>query len=203
MIIESDINNNDGERVLSFEQKKINLTQERSVTTRGEDIYIGDTGGEWVDLEPGQYVSGEDIYEKSYKQERVDAVYCPCCNEYVDGSQHLYSIFKEDEKMYWLACMITHFRHISHLPGKVGYYSSYERTWGRGGYGWNKLQGNTHDEAKLKQNEIEKRRLIKNHWGFLREHEINKRHFAKLQFTSPQTLLLYDKQAKKALAIIK
>jgi hypothetical protein len=86
-------------------------------------------------------------------------------------SDHLYDNI-EDVDVFTLAQNITWLRHS--VP-------SYDKCWGRGGYGWNKLSSFTHDEEKEKANKVAIKKILKLGREKLNKIGITKETFEKLQ----------------------
>lgn len=161
------------------------------------DKAIGHTGGLWYDCYYNEYVDEEGvIYRMSFEKVTVDCyhVNCPVCG-WFEGSEYLGTVFNDDDKKLWLANMVTHMRHTTHKEGHEGLSSSYEKTWGRGGYGWNKLSSETHDTTKLNQNEVEKRRMVKDErfLKFLTENEFKSSDILFLENTTEETSKVWKK----------
>jgi hypothetical protein len=126
------------------------------------------------------------IAEKITKE--VIHFYCPQCNDYFKASEYLNSAI-EDEKVRWLANMITHHRH-EHI-------TSWNKMWGRNGgsytSGW---YSGDYEEEKSKINERAKRVLMRKHTDFLIEHGICVEHFLKLEGNDESTIALAKKMLK-------
>lgn len=102
-----------------------------------------------------------------------EAIYCPICKSWCNGSEYLRGVFS-DPKPYWLACMVTHYRHnhIRYYNRWVHYHSRHGR------YDWFKAQVNN----RIKRNILGKCKK------FLREHRFTVQDFALLQNTEQKTL---------------
>ena len=166
---------------------------ENEIRRHVEDNVIGYYDiNEWIETEENQYVVTlyeegiKELYEKTtYTEESVvEYCYCPLCDSYFRASEYLKENI-EDDKVRWLANFVTHYRHE---------HTKWDRTWGRGGYGWNKLSESTYDEAKKLQNNRAKRQLLRkaasflNFWGFTPED------FEQLMSTDEATMELAAKK---------
>ncbi len=176
---------------------------EKGIKVR-EDEYIktldeNERGWEYYQCEDGEYVANSEVYLRKYATVRkeVTEIYCPLCETWIDCSEHLQETFGNDDKMLWLTNMVTHYRHVSHLQNKIGSATSYDKTWGRNGYGYSKLQPQTHDEMKHKQNEIEKRKMIKQLYSLMNEKGITTEHFLRLHRTTDETVIVANKHLKR------
>jgi len=86
-----------------------------------------------------------------------------------DVSDYLLNNLESD--LFTLAQTVTWLRHS--VP-------SYDRCWGRGGYGWNKLTSNTHNKAKDLANKIALKKIMKLGKEKLSEFKVTKDTFKKL-----------------------
>ncbi len=117
-------------------------------------------------------------------------IYCPVCDKLVCGSNYLFSVFHRDEKLNWLANIITHFRHNHHSM-----YNEICRTH------YVNL-GKYYNSIKAEINEGIKRKIIINHAEFLIKIGVTSSHFAKLQNTKPKTIELAKNKIDTFLKLI-
>lgn len=112
---------------------------------------------------------------------------CPICGQMFSCSEYLKGVIK-DEKVLWLANMITHYRH-NHI-------TSWNKCWERnGGYYRNGWFGDYNEEKKL-VNERAKRQIIRKAKEFLIENEFTVEHFEQLQDSTEKTIELAKKYLK-------
>jgi len=106
-------------------------------------------------------------------------VFCPLRDHgWFVGSTYLTTVFPphRDPAAYWLACMVTHYRHR--------HRRSYDR-W----VGWASRNGRD-DTMKHTVNEQAKRQLLRLALPFLRRNGVRSDHFAALQGTTDETMVL-------------
>lgn len=113
--------------------------------------------------------------------------YCPICEDWQLGSKHLIGVIA-DERVRWIANMVTHYRH-THI-------TSWNKMWnGRGGRAYQKAaKFGDYDMEKAQVNERAKRQIIRLCKVFLFHHEINAAHFAQLQHNTTETMRLVLKE---------
>ena len=135
------------------------------------------------------YDGTSTVYKKIYeiKNEPVCFYWNPVEEYYDESSEYLASIFENEPKPLWIANMVTYYRHT---------LKSWNNTWSRGGYGWNKISSEVYEQEKIKVNERQKRKIIKNHLPLLIEHNIGLSDFLKLQNTEEKTIELINKLLK-------
>lgn len=104
-------------------------------------------------------------------------LFCPACDKYVGSSQYLNAVFRED-KIRWLANMITHYRH------------SHNRMYNEMCRQHTKNFNLYYDKVKAELNEGVKRKLILNHTDYLISNGITSTEFSKLMNTTAKTIEL-------------
>jgi len=128
----------------------------------------------------------EDCFEEEVEDVTVITQYCPICERYFDTSSYLNSVI-EDERVRWLANMVTHYRH-SHTK-------SWDNMWGRNGdrylKGWKGYKD--HDIMKMEYNERAKRQILRKCKIFLIENGFTVEHVMELESTDDMTIELYEK----------
>ena len=108
-------------------------------------------------------------------------VYCPICGYFFEGSPYLYSIFKDDKKVLWLANMVTHYRH-EHI-------TSWNKYWGWGGYYYRKAAHfGDYDTEKSIYNERAKRQIARKATSYMLENGVSIDSYARLQGTTTETI---------------
>jgi hypothetical protein len=145
-------------------------------------------------LKSKEYVSSNydgtsSVYRKIYGTVD-DTIFCywnPVENNYEESSEYLSTIFKDEPKTLWIANMVTYYRHT---------LKSWNNTWNRGGYGWNKISTEVYEQEKIKVNERQKRKIVKNHSKLLIENNIELSDFLKLQNTDEKTIEYINKNLK-------
>ena len=110
--------------------------------------------------------------------------YCPICESFFKTSDYLNDIM-EDERVRWIANMVTHYRH-DHL-------SSWDNTWGRKGYGRRFLSPEVYEDSKRKVNERAKRQILRKCKDYMVSHGFHVEDVMGLQNTDSKTLELYEK----------
>lgn len=109
------------------------------------------------------------------------AVYCPICKKSVGSSDYLKTVI-QDERVLWIANMITHYRH-NHI-------TSWNKCWGRGGGRYRNGWFGDYDEEKKLVNERAKRQIIRKCKHYLMLHEIKAEHYEQLQSNDEKTIAL-------------
>ena len=109
-------------------------------------------------------------------------------SEWNTTSEYLMDELKE-MGLYVLAQCITWLRHS--VP-------SYNRCWGRGGYGWNKLSEYTHSQAKYTANKVALKKIMKLGLIRLNDFGITKDTFTKLDnwdyyYSYPDLKKMYER----------
>ena len=101
-------------------------------------------------------------------------VYCPICGSYFYGSQYLRNVFPGNDKQFWIATMITHYRHthLNYYDRSVDFVS--------------KIIG--YERFKHLVNERIKRQLIRKTYKFMRWNGITVEHISNLQRTTTETM---------------
>ena len=108
-------------------------------------------------------------------------VYCPICGYFFEGSPYLYSIFKDDKKVLWLANMVTHYRH-EHI-------TSWNKYWGWGGRYYRKAAHfGDYDTEKSIYNERAKRQIARKATSYMLENGVSIDSYARLQGTTTETI---------------
>ena len=107
--------------------------------------------------------------------------YCPICGAYFADSDHLRKAIP-DEKVRWLANMVTHYRHV--------HINHWNRCWGGAGRFYRKGWFEDYEQEKQKVNNSAKRQIIRKAQSFLIEHEITSEHFKQLLSTEDKTMNL-------------
>lgn len=107
--------------------------------------------------------------------------YCPLCSAYFSDSHHLRQAIA-DEKVLWLANMVTHYRHT--------HVSYWNKCWGGKGDFYRAGWYSDYEKEKAKINNSAKRQIIRKCYFFLIEHGITSLHFKQLLTTEPKTLQL-------------
>lgn len=111
--------------------------------------------------------------------------FCSVCGNYFPESKYLAEHI-EDEKVRYLANMVTHMRH-THIK-------SWNKMWEGGGGGVvQSAHFGDYDDEKKKVNERQKRNLIRKSKDFLKAHGINSAHFLQLQENDEKTIALAKK----------
>lgn len=111
----------------------------------------------------------------------------PIDGKYYSESEYLRSAI-QDEKVRWLANLITHYRHNC--------IKSWNRMWsnGRRGAAYRSAANfGDYDEEKVKINERAKRQLIRKCYPFFLQAGIEVTHFTELQNTDWETIALANK----------
>lgn len=111
-------------------------------------------------------------------------VYCPICRKEFLMSGHLFSVIL-DEKVLWIANMVTHYRH-SHITW-------WNKCWGSSGSAYRQGWFGDYDTEKRKVNEEAKRKIIKLSHQFMIEHGITIKHLKQLQHNDEETLKIAEK----------
>lgn len=112
---------------------------------------------------------------------------CPICNHVFSCSAYLKTVIK-DEKVLWLANMITHYRH-EHI-------TSWNKCWGYNGRYYRSGWFGDYESEKMMVNERAKRQIVRKANQFLIDNKIELEHFRQLQNTSEETIRLVEKILK-------
>lgn len=110
---------------------------------------------------------------------------CPICQQKVETSEYLNSIFKENPKVNYLAHLVTHYRH-NHIQ-------SWNRCWGSYGRYYRHNWFGDYDEEKRKINERAKRQLIRKGHDILKSCGVTPEDFLSLQNTETKTIEVANK----------
>jgi hypothetical protein len=94
----------------------------------------------------------------------------------------------KDEKVLWLANMITHYRH-EHI-------TSWNKCWGYNGRYYRSGWFGDYESEKMMVNERAKRQIVRKANQFLIDNKIELEHFRQLQNTSEETIRLVEKILK-------
>ncbi|AFL94902.1 hypothetical protein CL1_0697 [Thermococcus cleftensis] len=125
-------------------------------------------------------------------------VYCPICNSFVEGSPYLrLSVFPDDEYAYWIAALVTHYRH-HHIQ-------YYDKTLSNPRYGEKNKEfqtlGEDYDAFKEVVNNRAKRQIIR---AILRDDFLDETHkenliraVLRLQNNDDKTIELVEKTLAK------
>lgn len=116
--------------------------------------------------------------------------FCPMCDHYFKESEYLRTAI-HDEKVLWIANMITHYRH-QHLrwwDKKYGRNANRHRSYG------------DYDDDKIKVNNSSKRQIIRKCGNYLNFHGVGREHFLQLHENDEKTLQLIEKIIKPPLWI--
>jgi hypothetical protein len=175
---------------------KNRITKEKLIKTIDSSIWYDceDSYDEFGNIEYKEYVTSNydgtsSVYRKIFTtvEEEIYYYWNPVENCYLESSEYLATIFNEEPKTLWLANMITYYRHT---------LKSWNNTWSRGGYGWNKISTEVYEQEKIKVNERQKRKIVKNHSKLLIENNVELSDFLKLQNTDQKTIDYINKNLK-------
>jgi hypothetical protein len=119
--------------------------------------------------------------------------YCPICSTYRQDSEFLRNAIP-DEKVRWIANMITHYRH-SHI-------SSWNKCWGYHGGSYRSGWFGDYEQEKIKINNRAKRQIIRKATSFLIEHKITSAHFKELLNNDDKTIQLAIEKLDNTLNLV-
>lgn len=110
-----------------------------------------------------------------------DQAYCPLCIRHFQESDYLKEVI-DDERVLWLANMITHYRH-EHITW-------WNKCWSRTGKSYRSGWFGDYETEKRKVNERIKRQLVRKLASYMRYHGITSTHFSQLMNNDRKTLEL-------------
>lgn len=113
---------------------------------------------------------------KTYK------VYCPMCGEYFSGSKYLRGVFRNNDKLLWLANMVTHYRH-EHI-------TSWNKCWGDGGKYYRSKWFSDYETEKEIVNERAKRQIIRKCKEYMSFYSFSANDIKTLKGTEEETINL-------------
>lgn len=122
-------------------------------------------------------------------EESNESFFCPVCNDYFKGSNHLLEVFGDNKKSLWIANMVTHHRH-SHI-------TSWNKRWDGTYKGSSYKLYNNYDEEKSKVNEQAKRQIIAKCAEYLKFHGFTIDDLLLLQNNNPKTIEKWTKSLTK------
>lgn len=125
--------------------------------------------------------------EYEEKIEEIEQQYCPICNVFFETSDYIKEHI-EDEHVRWLANMVTHYRHC--------HITTWNKVWGKNGYGSHNLDESTYDKEKAKVNERAKRQILRKCKDYMVKDGFKVEHIKQLQNTEKKTIELYEKLLK-------
>ena len=114
---------------------------------------------------------------------------CPICQNRVEQSPYLESIFSDDLQTLWVANLITHYRH-NHI-------TSWNKCWGYKGSYYRQNWFGDYEDEKIKVNERAKRQLIRKGHKIFLYNGVTVETFKKLQNSTAATLSVANKFLKQ------
>jgi hypothetical protein len=128
-------------------------------------------------------------YYTCFCEENNENFFCPVCNDYFKGSNHLLEVFGGNKKSLWIANMVTHHRH-HHI-------TSWNKRWD-GTYQDSDFNKNfIYDFEKMKLNEQAKRQIITKCKDFIVYHKITVDDLLLLKDNEPKTIEKWVKLLSK------
>ena len=151
---------------------KVSIRDDELLDTYDLDDYIETEHDEYVITDRDTGI--KEHYRKIFKEieKEIVSIYCPMCDQYFKSSDFLLDQIKDD-KVLWLANMVTHYRHI--------HIKSWDKCWGTNGGSYRGNLFGEYDLEKEKINERAKRQIIRKCKEYMNYFSIGIEHIKQLK----------------------